>query len=168
MRSSTFLTVAVALVAPTFAWESTVVPIQQIGDGQIQNPATPLPPAPPASTVSVPAVTTAYSSPPVVTSAVAPPPPVVTSAVIPPPIVKPSGGGVPPSYGNVTSTKTGVNTVTQSVIKPSKPASSASGTTAGAASPSASKPSVQTGAANTLVGSTIGLGAAALLAAFLG
>jgi hypothetical protein len=163
MRSSTFLAVAAALVAPTFALESTVVPIQQIGDGQIQNPATPLPPA---SSSAISVTTSSYAVPPVVTSVYSSA--VVTSVVASPPVVKPTGGGIPPAYGNVTSTRTGVNTVTQSVIKPSKPASSASGTTAGVASPSASKPSVQTGAANTLVGSTIGLGAAALLAAFLG
>jgi hypothetical protein len=167
MRSSTFFAVAAALMAPAFAAESTVVPVQQIGDGQIQNPATPLPPASSAASsivvATTSAVATSYAPPP------APPAvssPASSSAALPaPPVVLPSGGGSLPSYGNVTSTKTGVNTVTQSVIKPSKAPSS---TVSGAASPSASKPSVQTGAANTLVGSTIGLGAAALLAAFLG
>jgi len=164
MRSSTFFAVAAA-IATASAGTTTVVPVQQIADGQIQNPVlTPAPPAPSSyAAPPAPAPTTSVVASAAAPSVAAPPAPPASAPSAPPPappaptVIKPSGAGVPPSYGNVTKTASKSNTVT--VVKPSAPP---------AGSPSTSKPSVQTAGASTLVGSTVGLSFAAFLAVLFG
>lgn len=157
MRASSIFVSIAALSAQALAWQSTAVPVQQIGDGQIQNPATPPPPAP----------SSAYNAPPPAgpSSVYNAPPPAYSKPA-------PSGGGVPPSYGNVTAVISKTKTNTATVIKPTSapaPVSAPAPPSSAPASPTASKPAVQTAnSANTLVGSTLGLGFAALLAAYLG
>lgn len=178
MRTSTILFgFAASATALSGGSVPTVVPVQQIGDGQIQNPVSaPAAPPAPSSAYNAPppaAPSSVYNAPPPAahSSKPAPPPAAPSSAYNAPPA--PSGGGIPPSYGNVTATLHKTKTNTATVVKPTAPGSvpaSAPATVASSAPPaSSSKPAVQTAnSANTLVGSTIGLGFFAVLAAFLG
>lgn len=161
MRYSSF-TVGLAAISGASAWSSsaaatTVAVIQQIGDGQIQNPVSPTSyaVAPPASSAYAPAppASSAYAPKPSASSAHASAPPV--SAPAAPPAVS-SAAASAPAYGNATAIITNQNTKT---ISKSKSA---------AASATSSVPAVQTGAANTMVGSTVGLGMAVMMAALLG
>ncbi|QDS68170.1 hypothetical protein FKW77_010417 [Venturia effusa] len=151
-------------MAPPPASLPTVVPIQQIGDGQIQNPVPEhAPPAAPSSPYPAPpSSSTPQAAPP---AGVAPPP----AAGTPPPNL-PVGPPSNNTYGNITNIYTHTNTNTATVIKPKPTPPAGNGSAPSApSSPTSGKPAVQsTNSANTLVGSTVGLGLFAFVAAFLG
>jgi hypothetical protein len=126
--------------AATTSASTSAVAVQQIGDGQIQNPV----PAPPAPYTPVPVA----SAPP------------ASYIPAPAPSAAPPAPAPPPSYSNQTAIITSQKTFTSAYVQPSAPVvPSATGSR---------PPVVQTGAANTIVGSAVGLGFAAFVAALLG
>ncbi|KIW07912.1 uncharacterized protein PV09_01821 [Verruconis gallopava] len=138
--------------APSYG--AVYTPVQQINDGQIQNPEScgiPVP-VPSSSTPLVPSTSGS--------STLVPSPPVPSPPVLSPPVPSPPVQVPPVSQSNLTAVFTPPNITTASVFNVFTPVTPQIST---------SRPpvAVQTGAANGIFGSTASLGFAGLIVALL-